>query len=253
MKFRDVVIFNGQPFTVPQGIQRIDTRATHGWQVRYGGTKLFSDHTPDGSGAPASLERAKQELARRIAKMPAPSLLQKKPSESKTSNLPVGISGPIVRKREGSAVRSCSLSVLLPRYGQPPRCSSVYIGTENTYTVERYLAALEKAVALRNEAEQLYEAAATKAKRAGAKALKGGPIPQPVTPVRAVRKAAQAAKKAAVKAAPVVRRRAAPKAAVPVQAAAPSKRTAKAPAKALTKAPAKAPAKAAAKRVRVTA
>ena len=201
MKFRDVVIFNGMPFTVPQGIQRIDTRATHGWQVRYGGTKLYSDHTPDGSGAAASLERAKQELARRIAKMPAPSLLQKKPSESKTSNLPVGISGPIVRKREGSAVRSCSLSVLLPRYGQPPRCSSVYIGTENTYTVERYLAALDKALAMRLEAEQLYEAAATKAKRAGAKALRGGPIPQPVTPLRAkvVAKPAKSAPKAATR------------------------------------------------------
>jgi hypothetical protein len=90
MKFRDVVIFNGKTFTVPQGIQRIDTRATHGWQVRYAGTKLFSDHSNDGSGAKASLEKATQELARRIAKMPAPSLLQKRPSESKTSDLPVG-------------------------------------------------------------------------------------------------------------------------------------------------------------------
>ena len=122
MKFRDVVIFNGKTFTVPQGIQRIDTRATHGWQVRYGGTKLFSDHTRDGSGAEASLDLARRELARRIAKLPAPSLLQKKPSESKTSNLPVGISGPIVRQRVGSSVRSCSFSVLLPRFGQPPRC-----------------------------------------------------------------------------------------------------------------------------------
>ena len=171
MKFRDVVIFSGKQFNVPQGIQRIDTRATHGWQVRYGGTKLFSDHTRDGSGAQASLEKAQQELARRIARMPAPSLLQKKPSESKSSDLPVGVSGPIVRQRAGSRVRSCSFSVLLPRHGQAPRCSSVYIGTENTYSVERYHAALEKAIAMRQEAEQIYERAATKAKRAGAKAL----------------------------------------------------------------------------------
>lgn len=191
MKFRDVVIFNGKPFNVPQGIQRIDTRATHGWQVRYGGTKLFSDHTRDGSGARASLDLAQQELARRIAKMPAPSLLQKKPSESKSSDLPVGISGPIVRQRAGSRVRSCSFSVLLPRFGQSPRCSSVYIGTENTYTVERYHAALEKAVVMRNEAEQHYERAATKAKRAGAKEL-GTRI-----------KAAKEASKAAAAAAPV--------------------------------------------------
>lgn len=209
MKFRDVVIFNGKKFTVPQGIQRIDTRATHGWQVRYGGTKLFSDHTSDGSGAVASLEAARKELARRIAKMPAPSLLQKRPSESKTSDLPVGISGPIVRQRAGAAVRSCSLSVLLPRFGQAPRCSSVYIGTENTYTVERYLAALEKAVALRREAELAYELAATKAKRAAAKALRpGAPPPTDVRPLR-VKPAVRRTKAAAKTAAPVPRKRAA--------------------------------------------
>lgn len=180
MKFRDVVIFNGTQFKVPQGIQRIDTRATHGWQVRYGGTKLFSDHTSDGSGAKASLERAKQELAWRIARLPAPTLLQKRPSDNKSSDLPVGISGPIVRQRDGVRVRSCSFSVLLPRHGQSPRCSSVYIGTENTYTVERYQAALAKALAMRQAAEAAYELAATKAKRAAAKALTGGaPVRRP--------------------------------------------------------------------------
>lgn len=177
MRFRDVVIFTGQTFSVPQGIQRIDTRATHGWQVRYAGTKLFSDHTRDGSGAQASLEAAIQELARRIAREPAPSLLQRKPSESKSSDLPVGISGPIVRQRKGSAVRSCSFSVLLPRYGQSPRCSSVYIGTENTYSTERYQAALEKAIALRREAEEAYALAATQARRAAAQVL-GAVAPQ---------------------------------------------------------------------------
>ncbi len=45
MKLRDVAIFNGQKFVVPQGIQRIDTKSTHGWQVRYQGTKMFSDHS----------------------------------------------------------------------------------------------------------------------------------------------------------------------------------------------------------------
>ena len=58
MKVRKIKIFSGEEFEVPQGIQRIDHRATHGWQLRYGGTKLFSDHTPDGSGAAASLQRA---------------------------------------------------------------------------------------------------------------------------------------------------------------------------------------------------
>ena len=55
MKQRNVTIFSGKAFTVPQGIQRIDTASTHGWQVRYQGTKFFSDHSPDGSGAATSV------------------------------------------------------------------------------------------------------------------------------------------------------------------------------------------------------
>jgi hypothetical protein len=223
MKFRDVVIFNGKKFKVPQGIQRIDTRATHGWQVRYAGTKLFSDHTPDGSGAKASLERAQLELARRIAKSPAPTLLQKRPSESKSSNLPVGISGPIVRQRAGARVRSCSFSVLLPRFGQAPRCSSVYIGTENTYTVERYQAALEKALEMRQAAEKAYEQATTKAKRASAKALMGGVRTMRASPAEAATKAP--AKKAAAKKA-VAKKAVAKKA--PAKKAAPARRSASA-------------------------
>ena len=172
MKVRDVVIFTGQHFTVPQGIQRIDHRATHGWQLRYGGTKLFSDHTPDGSGAPDALVQATRELLKRIAKLPAPSRLQREPSENKTSDLPVGISGPIVRQRSRSKVRDCSLSVSLPRFGDLPRRRSVYIGTENTYSIARYKLALAKAIALREQAEAAYQRAATKAKRAAVRDLK---------------------------------------------------------------------------------
>jgi hypothetical protein len=166
MKVRDVTIFTGERFEVPQGIQRIDSYATHGWQLRYGGTKLFSDHTPDGSGASAALIHATKELLNRIAKLPAPSRLQRAPSGNKTSDLPVGISGPIVRQRARTGVRDCSLSVSLPRFGGTAIRRSVYIGTENTYTVERYQLALAKAVALREKAEAAYQRAATKAKRA---------------------------------------------------------------------------------------
>lgn len=171
MKFRDVIIFTGKRFKVPQGIQRIDHRATHGWQLRYGGTKLYSDHTPDGSGAKQSLELATQELLKRIAKLPAPSKLQQRPNENKTSGLPVGISGPIVRMRSGAQVRDCSLAVSIPVYGTAAKRKSVYIGTENTYTEERYRIALDKAIQMRQQAEAAYQRAATKAKRAGIAAL----------------------------------------------------------------------------------
>jgi hypothetical protein len=171
MKIRDVVIFSGERFEVPQGIQRIDHLATHGWQLRYGGTKLFSDHTPDGSGASEALVLATKELLRRIAKLPAPSKLQREPNGNKTSDLPVGISGPVVRQRKGGRIRDCSLSVSLPRFGDSPLRRSVYIGTENTYTVERYKAALERAIEMRSNAEAAYQRAATRAKRAAGRAL----------------------------------------------------------------------------------
>lgn len=172
MKTREVVIFNGARFTVPQCIQRIDHQSTHGWQLRYGGTKLFSDHSQDGSGAAAALEAATKALLSRIAKLPAPSRLQRKPSGNKANDLPVGISGPVVRQRPNSQVRDCSFAVSLPRFGGTPRGRSVYIATENTYSIEKYQAALAKAIALRAEAEQAYQRAATRARRAAGRALK---------------------------------------------------------------------------------
>jgi hypothetical protein len=172
MKFRDVVIFSGQAFSVPQGIQRIDHRATHGWQLRYGGTKLFSDHSNDGSGAQAALESATKELLKRIGKLPAPVRLQRAPSENKTNDLPAGIFGPVVRQRSGSRVRDASLSVLVPRFGKTPKRRTVYIGTENTYTRERYERALERALEIRAVAEEEYQRAATRAKRYESQALR---------------------------------------------------------------------------------
>jgi len=176
MKFRDVVIFSGHSFSVPQGIQRIDHRATHGWQLRYGGTKLFSDHSADGSGAAASLAAATRELLKRIAKLPAPVRLQRAPSENKSSDLPAGIFGPVVRQRSGSHVRDASLSVLVPRFGKTPLRRTVYIGTENTYTPARYQRALERAIEMRASAEEDYQRAATRAKRSASQVLKGRSI-----------------------------------------------------------------------------
>ncbi len=172
MKFRTTVIFTGASFQVPQGIQRIDHRATHGWQLRYCGTKLFSDHSNDGSGAAAALHLATKELLRRIATEPAPSLLQRVPSANKANGLPVGISGPVLRTRGSKGARDASLSVLIPRFGQKPLRRTLYIGTEKTYTAERYEAALARAVAMRAAAAEAYDAAATKAKRADAREQK---------------------------------------------------------------------------------
>lgn len=174
MKFRAVTLFNGQVFQVPSCVQRIDHRTTHGWQLRYGGTKLFSDFSSDGSGAAQSLALATRELMRRIATQPGPSRLQAGAGRAKSSDLPVGISGPVVRTRRGGQLRDCSLAVLIPRFGQPPQRRTVYIGTENTYTPDRFEAALARAVAMRRAAEQAYRRAETSARRAAALAV--GPL-----------------------------------------------------------------------------
>jgi hypothetical protein len=176
MKFRAVTLFNGLVFQVPSCVQRIDHRTTHGWQLRYGGTKLFSDFSADGSGAAQSLALATRELMRRIATQPAPSRLQAGAGRAKPSGLPVGISGPVVRTRRGGRVRDCSLAVLIPRFGAPPQRRTVYIGTENTYTAERFEAALARAVAMRRDAERAYRRAETRARRAAALALRQ-PLP----------------------------------------------------------------------------
>jgi hypothetical protein len=172
MKTRDVEIFNGKRFKVPQCIQRIDHRYTHGWQVRYGGTKMFSDGSNDGSGAKASLEAATRELIRRIATMPAPSKLQPQPSASKSNRLPVGVSGPLLRRRLGSGTEYASLQVLLPQFGAKPLNRNVYIGSRSTYTVKRYREALALAIKMRERAEKQYRADETRARRAEARALK---------------------------------------------------------------------------------
>lgn len=172
MKTRKVTIYSGKTFTVPQGIQRIDTTSTHGWQVRYQGTKFYSDGVAEGGSAAKSLAAATSDLLDRIATLPAPVVLKRGPSANKASGLPPGISGPIVVQRGSGRVRSAVLSVLLPRFGSTPALKSVYIGTENTYTKARYRAALAEAKSLRADAIALYEAAATKARRREASAMR---------------------------------------------------------------------------------
>jgi len=162
MKSRDVTLASGQTFQVPQGIQRIDSKSTHGWQVRYQGSKFFSDgHSADPG---QSLANAVLELIARIKTMPAPKALGRDPSTNKTSDLPSGISGPVVRARPGRAL-TAELSVLLPRFGRAAQYRKIYIGSQNTYTEDRYREALAKGIALREEAIARYERAAAKSRR----------------------------------------------------------------------------------------
>lgn len=166
MKYREVVIFSGHRFQVPEHIQRLDSKNTRAWQLRYGKWTTFSDHTTDGSGAGTALALAIEELHKRINRLPAPTGLRRNANSSKSTDLPVGISGPISRIRKGRRVPECNFGVTVPRFGERPTNVNVYIGTDNTVTDERYEEALAKAIDIRRKAERAYQAAATKAKRA---------------------------------------------------------------------------------------
>ena len=169
MKTREVTLPDGQRVQVPQGIQRIDSSSTHGWQVRYQGTKLFSDG--EAADPMKSLANAISELLARMHSDPLPTTIKQRPSINKSSDLPAGISGPIVRQRAGR-LPTADLSVLLPRFGRKAEIRNVYIGSQRTYTPERYLASLDKCVALRHIAIERYEQDARKARKAAIAVLK---------------------------------------------------------------------------------
>jgi hypothetical protein len=169
MKFRQATLPNAQTFQVPQGIQRIDSTSTHGWQVRYQGSKFFSDGP---NGLPQeSLANAIHELMARITSMPAPSALNRGPNANKSTDLPSGISGPIVRERPGRPMIA-ELSVLLPRFGRSALHKKVYIGSQNTYTPDKYREALAKSIELRTQAIEQYELDAAKARKGAVTALR---------------------------------------------------------------------------------
>lgn len=158
-------------FQVPEHIQRIDTKNTHGWQLRYGRaaeepTKMFSDFTSDGSGAAKALELAITELNIRIVQIDAPSGLRFNPNANKTSDLPAGVSGPTLRNASKTGRTPYYVyQVSVPRFGLSSTTKSFYIGTVNTADEKRSEAALVKAIEFRDASAASYETAKTNAKR----------------------------------------------------------------------------------------
>jgi hypothetical protein len=169
MKYRKVRIFTGESFNVPAHIVRLDSRKTHGWQIRYGDSTIeafFPDGSNDGTGAAAALDKATRALVKRVKSMQAPTGLKKDVLAWKVSKLPLGISGPAERYRAGKKVKQFYFQVTVPRFGEKPRNASVYIATENTISKEKYNTALGKAIGMRQEAERKYQREATRAMRA---------------------------------------------------------------------------------------
>lgn len=173
MKSREVMLASGEKFSVPQGVQRLDSKSTHGWQVRYQGTKYFPDST---AGPAKALDAATKELLRRIATLPAPVSLRRAPSPRKNSDLPAGVSGPILVRRSAAAQPAAVFSVLVPRFGKTNLVRKVHIGTRTTYSAARYEAALARALEIRTQGQTAYEAEATKARRREAASMKKAAI-----------------------------------------------------------------------------
>lgn len=173
MKFREAIICSSERLMVPDHIQRIESKRTYGWQIRYGSKKgaFFADHSNDGSGAEESLAKATAELIRRIKDLPAPTQLRHKILSRKATRLPLGISGPHERIRKGKGFTEFEFRVSIPRFGKGSTNKNVYIGTNNTVSNRRIKAALQTAIRLRQSAEQSYRVAATAAKRAEARRL----------------------------------------------------------------------------------
>ena len=155
MKSSRTVRIHGKTFAVPARIQRCEDAHTHGWQVRYCGTMLFSDGA---AGPRESLKAAIAELGARYRASPPPAAVVRVRSAAlphKTSDLPAGISGPILIRKPGRA-DSAEFKVSLPRRGKPNASTSVYIASETTWSAERYSVALAKALRLRQAAMRAF-------------------------------------------------------------------------------------------------
>ncbi len=166
MKVRSLTTAFDEAFEVPKNIVRLDHKSTRGWQVRFGRWAFFADHTNDGSGSEQALQLATAELKRRMLKLPAATGLRVDASPHKSSDLPVGVSGPTERTRQGRNTVQYYFQVTHPVIGGKSINRSVYIATENTFTQEKYDAALSKAISMREAGVRRFKLAATKAMRA---------------------------------------------------------------------------------------
>ncbi len=144
-------------FQVPRHIQRIEIdepgkAGTHGWQVRWDGTKFFSDAAAGKREPKAALARAEKYL-RSIYTGPRPRLRE---TEHKDKKHRTGIAGVQLayRRRKNRQIAEVYLRVNPPTQGGVPH--SIYVGTENTITQVRMRLALKKARAMRDAMRAAY-------------------------------------------------------------------------------------------------
>jgi len=163
---RSVTVRGFGAFEVPRHIQRIDIddegkAGTHGWQVRWNGTKFFGDASNGKRDPTRALARAERHL-RAIYDGPKPRLRDK---EHKDKKHRTGLAGVQLayRRRRNRNIAEVYLRVNPLSPGGTPR--SVYVGTENTVTQARLREALRRARAMRDEMRAEYIASLARAPR----------------------------------------------------------------------------------------
>ena len=171
MKTRNVVIHTGERFEVPQGIQRIDHRSTHGWQLRYGGTKLYSDGARGrrrraGGGGPSCCAASPR------CRRPRAAAPHQRPQSAATAGGHHRPGGALPARLQHDGLEPVGLAAALP--GETPLRRSVFIGTQNTYTPERYLAALAEGGGAARAGEAAYQRAPPRPNAPKAQALRAG-------------------------------------------------------------------------------
>lgn len=149
---RTHVVHNWGVFTVPRHVVRIDIetgiRATHGWQVRYRGTKFFSDGIQaDKSRTPKSaLALAIAYLARIYVGQSVPMATSERASKGEKVRK-AGVR--ICRRLNRRDFEEVYVEVCHPQYGKA--ATRLYVGTANTATRDRLNAMLERAYVLRDK------------------------------------------------------------------------------------------------------
>jgi hypothetical protein len=151
-------------FEVPQHIVRIDINepgkaGTHGWQVRYEGTLLFSDVKYKGN--PEKSLRAAKNYLRDIytGSASANRKLHTREIKSRKAVLlgqrGVSLCWKSGRRNPEDRELYCQVSIAIPGVSKS-RNMGIYIGNKNTVSEERLKSALKKGIAIRRYAEDRY-------------------------------------------------------------------------------------------------
>lgn len=117
--FREVCV-HGATIIVPRYIVRIDCRSTHGWQIRYAGSKFVSDY-----GRPPE-ESIKQAIAHLLSVFDEKKVVER--GENKSKQVRTGVSGIQVCTDLNS--RKVVFRVFDPL---TRKSKKVHIGTLNTF------------------------------------------------------------------------------------------------------------------------